>query len=185
MKISLKLKALLVFAFALIATTIAFAQAPATKPAPSTNESVEGKIGEANITIKYGSPSVQGRKIIGGMEPYGLPWRAGANAATVITTDKDIMINGQKLAAGKYSIYMIPTEKDWKVVFNSATGQWGVLRTADDPRGYKANIDATKDVLVTTVTPKKAGPTEKLKYVINKDGFSLIFENVEIPVTIK
>ncbi len=185
MKPSLKFKALLAFAFAMLTTTLLFAQAPAVKPTAATNESVEGKIGEANIKITYGSPSLQGRKILGAMEPYGQPWRAGANAATVITTDKDIMINGQKLAAGKYSIYMIPTEKDWKVVFNSATGQWGVKRTADDPRGYAANIDATKDVLVTTVTPKKAGPTEKLKYVIDKNTIALVWENVEIPLTVK
>jgi hypothetical protein len=183
MKKSFQIKALMGFLVAFFAVAVAFAQAP--KATPATNESVEGKIGDANIKITYGSPTLQGRTILGKMEPYGQPWRAGANAATVITTDKDITVNGQKLAAGKYSIYMVPTEKDWKVVFNSATGQWGINRNANDPRGYSANVDATKDVLATTVTPKKAGPTEKLKYEIRPNGIALVWENVDVFVPVK
>src|SRR3954451_10510920 len=66
-----------------------------------------GKIGEANVTITYGSPSVRGRKIWGELVPYGKVWRAGANEATQIETDKDLVVEGKKLPAGKYSLYTI------------------------------------------------------------------------------
>ena len=99
MKTSLKLKALMAFAFALLTTTIAFAQdAPKIKGA--VNEFVNGKIGNAYITLNYGAPSLQGRKILGVKEPYGKGWRAGANKATQITTTAELTIDGHKLPAG-------------------------------------------------------------------------------------
>src|SRR6476619_4117074 len=88
-----------------------------------------GKIGEANVTITYGSPSVKGRKIWGGLVPYDKVWRAGANEATQIETDKDLIVEGKKLPAGKYSLYTIPGEKEWQVIINVQTGQWGIERT--------------------------------------------------------
>jgi hypothetical protein len=69
---------------------------------------------------------VKGRKIWGDLVPFNKVWRAGANEATQIQTDKDIIIEGKKLPAGKYSIYTIPGEKKWQIIFNSETGQWGV-----------------------------------------------------------
>ena len=80
---------------------------------------------------------------------------------------------------------MVPDEKEWKVIFNSQNGQWGIKKDAGDSRGYSANDDPTKDVLVVTVKPKKAGPTERLQYTINNKGFSLLWEDVEIPVSVK
>jgi hypothetical protein len=184
MKKTFQLKAIYAFVIALFATTALFAQ-NAPKPKPATNESVQGKIGNANVTITYGSPSLQGRKILGQIEPYGKPWRAGGNASTTITTDQDLTVEGQKLPAGKYSIFMVPDEKEWKVMFNSQTGQWGIKQDKSDGRGYSANVDPSKNVVVVTVKPKKAGPTEKLKYEIRPNGIALVWEDVEIPVSIK
>ena len=177
MKTSLKLKALLVFAFALISTTIAFAQdAPKIKGA--VNEVAEGKIGNANVTINYGSPSLQGRKILGVKEPYGKAWRAGANQATKVTTTAELTIDGHKLPAGMYSLYMVPGEKVWKVIFNSAIPSWGVNREG-------AANDPTKDLFAVNVKAKAAGPTEKLKYEVRPNGIALVWENVEVFVPAK
>jgi len=175
------------FAFALFLTTsTAFAQGG--RPVASPRDSVSAKVGGATISINYGSPSVKGRKIFGGLEPYGKLWRAGANQATVFTTDKDITIEGKKLAAGKYTFFAMPGESEWKIVFNSQVGQWGIKA------GGLANEDPAKDVLVATVKAKTATATdrlqrwyavESLKYVINPTGFSLIWENTEVPVSIK
>src|ERR1700744_2835601 len=136
MKKLFKFKTVAFLAVALLVSTFASAQnAPAFKPKPSPNDSVKGNIGNALVSIKYGAPSLQGRKILGAIEPYGKPWRAGANAATTFTTDKDLTVDGKKLAAGKYTIFMVPDEKEWKVIFNSQNGQWGIKKDAGDSRG--------------------------------------------------
>jgi hypothetical protein len=184
MKKVFQLKTVAFLAVALLVSTFAFAQNPA-KPMPSPRDSVSGKIGSAMVSINYGAPSLRGRKILGTIEPYGKPWRAGANAATTFTTDKDITIEGKKLPAGKYTLFMTPGESEWKVMFNSQNGEWGIKKDASDPRGYAASDDPTKDVLVATIKPKKAGPTERLVYTMNSKGFSLLWEDVEIFVPVK
>jgi len=145
----------------------------------SPRDSVKTKIAGANISINYGSPSVKDRKIWGGLVPYDKLWRAGANQATTFVTDKDIMVEGKKLPAGKYTLFATPGEKEWKITFNSETGQWGIKRDGT------ANEDPAKDVLVVSVKPKAAPMTERLKYTASASGFSLIWEKVEVPVSIK
>ena len=176
MKKVFQLVAIACVALAFLTTSSAFAQGP--KPVASPRDSVSAKVGGATISINYGSPSVKGRKIFGGLEAYGKLWRAGSNQATVFTTDKDITVEGKKLAAGKYTFFAMPGEKEWKIVFNSQVGQWGI-------NGQGANADPAKNVLEATVTAKTAPATERLKYVINATGFSLIWENTEVPVSIK
>jgi len=180
-----KSKALTFFAFVLLLSSAVLAQTPAskTKPIASPRDSVSGMIGGATISINYGAPSLRGRKILGVIEPYGKVWRAGANAATIFTTDKDIIVEGQKLPAGKYSLFAIPGEREWQVIFNSQTGQWGIKKNPDGP-GTVAGDDPSKDVLVITVKPVKAGPTERLAYTLDDKGFSLVWEDVKIPVSI-
>jgi hypothetical protein len=165
----------LVMTFALSCLSmLAFAQ-------QSPNTSASGTINGANVTIKYGSPSVKGRVIYGtNLVPYDKVWRAGANSATVIETDKDLTVEGKKLPAGKYSIYIQASEKDWVIIFNSKTGQWGINRDGT------TTLDPALDVIRVTVKPKKsAALTEALAYKINNDGFVLSWENLDIPVSIK
>src|SRR5438067_13264250 len=117
MKKSFQLKAAFLFAFALLVSTFAFAQD--AKPIASPRDSVSGKAAGSTITINYGSPSVKGRKIWGGLEAYGKVWRAGANEATTFTTTKDIKVEGKPLAAGTYGFFLIPNENGtWTVIFN-------------------------------------------------------------------
>jgi hypothetical protein len=101
---------------------------------PSPKMTATGKIGDADITVTYGSPAVKGRKIWGGLVPYDTMWRAGANEATLLETSKDIVLQGKKLPAGKYSLYTIPGEKNWRIVINGQTGQWGIKRTGETTR---------------------------------------------------
>lgn len=177
MKKLFKIKALVGFLVAFFAVTVAFAQdAPKIKAA--VDEVATGRIGKADVTINYGSPSLQGRKILGVKEPYGKAWRAGANKATQITTTAELNIGGNKLPAGLYSIYMVPGETDWKVIFNSAIPGWGV------GRGGVAN-DPTKDLFSVNVKAKKAGPTEKLKYEVRSNGIALVWEDVEVFIPAK
>lgn len=139
-----------------------------------------GQVNGATITISYGSPSVKGRPIWNSLVPYGKVWRAGANKATIFETDKDISIEGKTLPAGKYSLYILPEENEWTMIFNSATGQWGITRQGETTQ------DPTKDVLRVKVKPKKsAAMQEGLKYDVNSKGFSLAWENLVVPVSIK
>ncbi|RNI27542.1 DUF2911 domain-containing protein [Rufibacter immobilis] len=170
---------LLTVLFLFTMTASVFAQ-DAPKPKASPAQTATGKVGAANITIAYSSPAVKGRTIWGGLEAYGKPWRAGANEATTFTTDKDIKVEGKTLKAGKYSVFMVPGETEWQVIFNTETGQWGTKR------GGGANFDPANNALTVTVKPKKLDQlNERLVYDITNKGFSLKWEYVEVPVAIK
>jgi len=159
-------------------TSQLFAQGdPASRPSPAATAS--GKVGDANVTIQYSSPSVKGRTVWGELVPYGKPWRAGANEATVFETDQALNVEGQTLPAGKYSLFAVPGENEWSIIFNSETGQWGSKRSGE------ANFDPAKNVVTATVKPQQS-PTmnERLVYEINDSGFVLKWENVEVPVSL-
>jgi Protein of unknown function (DUF2911) len=147
---------------------------------PSPPATATGKVNGATITISYSSPGVKGRQIWGALVPYDQVWRAGANEATLFETDKDIKGEGKPLPAGKYSLYAIPGEKEWTIILNSQTGQWGIKMdgsTTEDP---------SKDVLRVMVKPEKADSFhERLDYVVNKNGFALVWENLNVPVSVK
>lgn len=159
---------------------IAFAGHAQDKPKASPAKTATGKAGGANITISYSAPSAKGRKVFGELVPFDKVWRAGANEATIFETDKDIMIEGQKLPAGKYSLYALPGDSEWSFIFNSQTGQWGIKR------GGETSKDASKDVLTVKAKPaKSASMAETLAYEVTPTGFLLRWENTEVPVTIK
>lgn len=154
-------------------------QAQQARVRQSPKLTATGKVGNANITITYGSPAVKGRKIWGDLVPFGKVWRAGANEATQIETDADVIVEGKKLPAGKYTIYTIPNEKEWQVIFNSQVGQWGIERSGETTR------NPVNDVLLVTVKPKVVEPSlESLMYTISESGISLKWEALEIPIKI-
>jgi hypothetical protein len=179
MKKNIISKTLLLTFIGLLMTSLIWAQGDKSKR-PSPPATATGKVMGANITIDYSSPAVKGRKIWGGLVPYNAVWRAGANEATLFTTDKAIKVEGKSLPAGKYSLYAIPGETEWVIIFNSQTGQWGVKNdesTTEDP---------AKDVLRVTVKPEKSSAfNERMKFVVDKRGFDLEWENLRVPVSVK
>ena len=151
---------------------------------PSPPATATGKIKDATITIDYSSPSVKGRTIFGGLLPYGKLWRAGANEATIFTTDKAIKVEGKDLPAGKYSLFMTPNATEWTIFFNSETGQWG------EAKDGSTNMDPKKVVLQVTVKPKSLKDVqEKLIYTVSDKefdkGFSMSWANTKVFVSIK
>jgi hypothetical protein len=163
----------------ILMTSLIYAQADKSKRA-SPPETATGIVAGTNITINYSSPAVKGRKIWGDLVPYDKVWRLGANEATIFETSKDIKVGGKNLPAGKYSLYAIPGEKQWVFIFNSKTGQWGIKNdesTSEDP---------ANDVLRVTAKPQKSGTfNERMKFVVDKNGFIVEWENLKIPVSIK
>lgn len=117
--------------------------------------------GGAVITINYGQPSVKGRTIGKDLEPMeGKVWRTGANKATVFEVSKDVKVEGQSLAAGKYGLFTIANSGEWTVIFNKTWDQWGAM-----------NYKEADDALRIKVKGGKADPfSEKLTFTIGKDG---------------
>lgn len=143
------------------------------KPA-SPAATAAGKINGANVTIVYSSPFVKGRTIWGELVPYGKVWRAGANAPTTITTDKLLMVEGQSLPAGTYSIYMIPEKENVTVIFGK------------DAKMGASSYKENQDQLRVNVKPKKSAKmNESLTYKVNKDNITLSWENWDIPISVK
>jgi hypothetical protein len=171
------LKAFFLFSqFFLLATVFSITSNAQDDPAKraSPPASAKGRIGEASVAVSYGSPSVKGRKIWGELVPYDKVWRSGANEATTFFTDKDLKVEGKPLPAGKYSLFTIPGEKEWVIIFNKTAEQWG---------SYK--YDQAQDALRVTVKPRPSEKmNEQLVYVVNEKGLMLRWENLEVPVSI-
>lgn len=160
--------------FSLIALFLVNLIAAQGKPT-SSKEVVTGKINGATITINYGSPSVNSRKIWGGLVPFNQIWRAGANDATTFETDKELTIEGTKLPAGKYSFFVIPNEKESIIIFNKEAKQMGAYK-------YKEKEDQLR---VTVKQQVAKSTTEKLVYKINSNTVVLSWENWDIPIKVK
>lgn len=178
MKINTFLKPILAVCCLLMVTSSSFGQ-DAPRPPQSPKVTVTGTIGKANVSVVYSSPSVKGRKIWGELVPFGKVWRAGANSATIIETDADLNIAGNTLAKGKYSIYMLPSEGDWQVIFNTEVGQWGIKRGGETTRNPE------KDAFTITVKTSKSDFKEALEYKLVPAGLAFGWENVSLLIPIK
>ena len=162
----------------LVCSSALWAQGDKSKRA-SPPATATGKVGDATITINYSSPAVKGRTIWGKLVPFDATWRAGANEATIFETDKPITVEGKPLPAGQYSLFAVPGQERWQIIFNSQTGQWGINRNGE------ANRDPANDVLTVTVTPRTiSGLVERLQYEVDEKGFALKWEHLIVPVAI-
>jgi hypothetical protein len=106
-------------------------------PRPSQWASVAQTIGLTDVTVTYHRPGVKGRVIWGGLVPYDKMWRTGANNATTIEFSSDVLVEGNKLAAGKYGLFTIPTKDEWTFIFSKQADLWGTS-------GYKEERDALR-----------------------------------------
>jgi DUF2911 family protein len=113
------------------ASFLAAEQQAGAMGALSSRDTVKASIGGATLWIDYGRPSKRGRTIYGGVVPWGVLWRTGANAATQFKTDKALIAGATEIPAGFYTLWTIPSPTGWKLVINSETGQWGTIHHAD------------------------------------------------------
>lgn len=93
---------------------------------PSPLQSVELSVGGNDALLCYGAPSARGRDIMGGLVPFGEPWRMGANEPTTLHLSGPATIQGVAVEPGSYSIYAIPGESEWTIVLNSTHERWGI-----------------------------------------------------------
>jgi hypothetical protein len=101
-------------------------------PAPSPHQVVTQDFALSTITIDYSRPGVKGRRIFGGLVPYGKEWRTGANAVTTIAFGQDVRLEGHAVKAGKYALYTIPTPGEWTIMLNKDVKNWGTEYSSGD-----------------------------------------------------
>jgi len=164
----------LVLALALVLVALpALAQRGDDSDRVSKNGKVGGTIDGVTVTLEYGRPNVKERQIWGGLVPYGEVWRTGANEATTITFGSDVTVEGQPLAAGTYSLFTIPGEEEWTVIFNNTAQQWGAFK-----------YDAGQDALRVTVQPRPHDMVESMDFQIEGGEVVLTWEKLAVPFTV-
>ncbi len=94
-------------------------------PRDSQHARVMQRVGITDITIDYHRPLVKGRKVWGGLVPYGQVWRAGANENTTITISDPVTVEGKPLAQGVYGLHMVPNQNEWTIIFSKNSSAWG------------------------------------------------------------
>ena len=110
----------------LLFTVAAYAQMSGQKR-PSPPAKTECKFSDGkSIHVAYSSPRAKGRKIYGGLVPYGQPWRTGANEATTFVNDVDVTIGGKTVPAGNYTMFTVPEQNKWTLIISKKTGEWGI-----------------------------------------------------------
>jgi len=137
-------------------------------------------IGGKKIEIKYSSPRVRGRKIMGGLVPFGQVWRTGADSATTMSTQADLQIGTLKAPKGNYTVYTIPTPAEWTLIVSKELGQWGT--------DYHPNLDLGRAKMSVKTLDR---PVENFKIEILPAGGSggtlvMTWEKTQasIPITV-
>jgi len=113
--------------FALVAISFLAVPAAAQQKRVSPHEQTAATIGGKKITIDYGRPYLKGRKIFGGLHQYGTVWRAGADEATVLTTEADLTVGNLVVPKGSYALFILLKEGAWTLIINTVAKQWGAF----------------------------------------------------------
>jgi hypothetical protein len=147
-----------------------------TSPPAKSSVTIAGK----QLTVDYYAPSMHGRTIMGELVPYGTVWCTGANIATGLTTPADLQIGTLRLPKGTYSIWTLPTEKEWTLIVNKESGQFHL--------DYNQSLDFGR----TRMNVKTLGePVETLRIELRADGgnkgtLAVVWERTEasVPFTV-
>lgn len=134
----------------------ALAQVPPLQfPAASPKASVSQTVGLTDVTVRWSRPAVNGRKVWGGLVPYGEVWRTGADENTTLTFSTPVTVGGKALPAGSYGLHTIPGEKEWTVVLSTQAKAWGSY-----------SYDPKEDAVRFTAVPKEGPHEERLLFTL-------------------
>lgn len=167
---------LTILAVVLTTATVAQERKPLSPPAKA-----EAEIAGKPISIDYSAPSKRDRVIMGGLVPFDKVWRTGANAATTLRTEADLMVGDLHVPAGTYTLFTIPGESEWTLIINRQTGQWGT------------NYDGTKDLGRVPMTVRPLDDTVEMFVISIEPGegragsLKMTWENVEasVPLSVR
>lgn len=154
---------------------VAFAAttAMAQKPMASPPDKAEGKIDGISVTVNYHQPSAKGRKIMGGLVPYGEVWRTGANETTSIELSADAKIEGKAITKGKYALFTIPGEKEWTIIINKSI-EWGSMSYNEKDDVLRVKVKPSKtDSFVETFNIAVVGNKVVMKWENTQVAFSI------------
>jgi len=143
-------------------------------PRPSPDATVTQIVGVTEVSIDYSSPGVKGRKIFGGLVPFGEVWRTGANEVTSITFSDPVKVNGNDLPAGTYGIHTIPGENEWEFIFSKDTEVNG-----------GSSYDPSKDALRIKVKPEEHHFMERMTFLFtdvtdNSVNVNLVWDKLTV-----
>jgi hypothetical protein len=131
----------------------------------SPRDTVRAMVAGAHVLVDYGRPSKRGRTIFGGVVPYNTVWRTGANAATTLVVDKDILLGGTRLPAGEYTLFSLATPDSWKLIVSKKTKEWGT------------DYDSTADFARLSMMVSEGKPLEQFTIGVDpKNGMSLAWD---------
>ncbi|HEY8460511.1 MAG TPA: DUF2911 domain-containing protein [Blastocatellia bacterium] len=113
--------------FVILAIIALLGAAAAQRNRISPHETTELTVNGKKISVTYGRPSLKGRKLGVELAPFGQVWRTGADEATMLNTEADLVIGGLTVPKGSYSIFTLPSESGWKLIINKMVNQWGTV----------------------------------------------------------
>jgi hypothetical protein len=158
-------------------TVLAASQDKSSRPSPPAQAQCKFSDGKT-LTIDYSSPRMKGRKIYGGLVPYGKVDRTGANEATTFVTDGNLTVGGKDVPAGSYTIFTVPNPDKWTLIINKKTGEWGI------PYKYEGDELARVDMKVTSTSAPVENFTIALASMGGSCTLSISWENTQASVNI-
>lgn len=154
---------------------------PVNFPAASPICTLKQRVGLTDVEVVYSRPGIKGRSVFGGIVPYGVVWRTGANFATKITFSTPVKLEGNDIPAGTYSLFTIPGTNEWTVIINKNANQWGSFQ-------YDSNEDLVRfDVTPTTLTDTTL-ETFMIEFTRIRDDSAvlmLVWDKTIVPVRLK
>lgn len=157
-----------------------FANGRATAMQASPRKAAELVLSGKKISLDYGAPSARGRKVMGELVPYDKVWRLGANKATHLTTEADLVIGGLNVPAGTYTLFALPSAGGWKLIINKKTGQWGIPYPPEDEKMELGRVNMKVE--------KTPAPVEQMVLALDKSGtggvLKMEWENTRASVSI-
>lgn len=147
------------------------------EPRVSPNATVSQTIGTTEVLVTYGRPGVRDRDIFGGLVAFDEVWRTGANESTVLVLSDDVMIEGEEVPEGTYSIYTIPGADEWTVIINEKLS-WGT------------QYDESMDYVRVTTEPEESFHMEQLMIYfenVTENSAELVihWDDTQVPMTIE
>ncbi|WP_136481368.1 DUF2911 domain-containing protein [Cognatitamlana onchidii] len=150
----------------------------------SPKDTVEYKLNDLKLEVFYNRPFKKDREIFGGLVPYNQVWRTGANEATTFETNKALAIEGMPLEAGKYTLWTVPKDTVWNVIFNSKQYKWGVnaqMQPMWDPNYDVINVEVPVQKLDNYVEQFTIGFDNSTDNLF----LTLAWDNVKVAVPLK
>jgi len=159
MKKTVLIPAALLALAALASAQMEMSQDKSKRPSPPASAECKFSDGKT-VKIDYSSPRAKGRKIFGGLVPYGEVWRTGANEATTFVAGTNVTVGGKDVPAGSYTIFTVPKADAWTLVISKKTGEWGT-----DYAGEKEDL-----ARIPMSVSKTSGPVENFTIGFEQGG---------------